>query len=142
MKKILLLISLLLLCGCSAKREEYFILSFDGNETAVGYDRVEDIEYIEGIDSYDFYLNRDEEAIVKRIVIYPDDLNDRQIILDGRPLPEKISEACKDFKGSYSDEMGHSCVISKDVKGTKTYAIFYGDILADDSDVLDRIEVW
>lgn len=139
MKKLLIVLILLLLVGCATKREEYYVLSFDDKSIAVGYDNVEALEGI-NIDSYSTYLNKKEEEIINKVVIYVNDINSL-IHLDNYPLNKGIKETCGDLKGELINNNGYACVLEKEVDKGHDYVIIYGDILDDDINRIDRIEV-
>ena len=142
MKKLLTLTAILLLCACSAKREDFYSLSFDGNTISVGYDKTEVLEGIEGIDSYGTYLNDKQEAIISKLVIYLNDLNSPLVMIDERPLSSGIMETCLDLDGELIEKNGYVCLIGKEVGNKENYIMIYGDILDDDLNRIDRIEVY
>ena len=142
MKKLLTLTAILLLCACSAKREDFYSLSFDGNTISVGYDKAEVLEGIEGIDSYGTYLNDKQEAIISKLVIYLNDLNSPLVMIDERPLSSGIMETCLDLDGELIEKNGYVCLIGKEVGNKENYIMIYGDILDDDLNRIDRIEVY
>ena len=139
MKKLLIILIAILLVGCATKREEYYVLSFDDKSIAVGYDNVEVLEGI-NIDSYSTYLNKKEEEIINKVVIYVDDIGSL-IYLDDYPLNKGIKETCGDLKGEFINNNGYACVLEKDVDKGHDYIVIYGDILDDDINRIDRIEV-
>ena len=139
MKKLLIIFIAILLVGCATKREEYYVLSFDDKSIAVGYDNVEVLEGI-NVDSYSTYLNKKEEEIINKIVIYVDDIGSL-IYLDDYPLNKGIKETCGNLKGELINNNGYACVLEKEVDKGHDYIVIYGDILDDDINRIDRIEV-
>ncbi|MBR0462622.1 MAG: hypothetical protein IJJ00_07915 [Erysipelotrichaceae bacterium] len=142
MKKLLLLLLIVIISGCAAKREDFYSLSFDGNDIAVGYDGTEMLDGVSGIDNYAYYLNDKEEKIISRLVIYLDDLNDPLVYIDDYPLNKGIKESCADLDGELIEKNGYACFIGKEVYKRENYIILYGDILDDDIDEIDRIEAY
>ncbi len=142
MKKLLSVMIVLLLCGCTAKREDFYSLSFDGHEIAVGYDKAEVLEGISGIDSYDVYLNDKSEEVISGVVIYLKDLNVPVLSIDGVQLNDGIRETCSAMNGELIEKNGYACLIGKEVRNRENYIVLYGDILDDDIDRIDRIEVY
>ena len=139
MKKVLVILLAILLVGCTTKREEYYILSFDDKSIAVGYDHKEVLEGI-NVDSYSTYLNKKEEEIINKVVLYVDDINSL-IYLDAYPLNKGIKETCADLRGELINNNGYACVLEKEVDKGHDYIVIYGDILDDDMNKIDRIEV-
>ena len=99
MKKVLLILLVILLVGCATKREEYYVLSFDDKSIAVGYDQKEVLEGI-NVDSYSTYLNKKEEEIINKVVLYVDDINSL-IYLDAYPLNKGIKETLLIISSSF-----------------------------------------
>lgn len=142
MKKILiLLIALLLLCGCAAKKEDYYNLNYDGALIVVGYDSVDMINGLDYIDSYTTYINDKEEEKLESIVIYPKD-RPAIISIDDTMLNDSIESNCELLNGEMINNNGKACVIHKTVDDKENYIIMYGDILSDDIDELDRLEIY
>ena len=133
---------MILISGCKAKREDFYRLSFDGNEIAVGYDSIRLLDGVSGIEAYGTYLDRKEEEIINKLVIYLDDLNDPLIYIDDYPLNKGIKESCADLSGELIEKNGYACFIGKTVNKRENYIILYGDILDDDIDKIDRIEAY
>ena len=142
MKKLAVILLVMLLCGCSAKREDFYSLSFDGHDISVGYDGVDLIRDLKTVDAYGSYLNDKDEEILNKLVVYTDDLDDPEVTVDGYKLVKGIKETCKDLDGELIENNGFACLIGKEVKGRENYIIIYGDILDDDINRIDRIEVY
>lgn len=142
MKKILvLLVVTILLTSCKAKREDYYNLTFEGATIATGYDNTDVISSINTIDSYDYELNKKEEQILNRLVIYVDDLNDKSVLIDDYSLNKGIIDTCNDLKGELVKNKGNICVLHKVVDDKNNIILLSGDILSQNIDKIDRIEV-
>lgn len=173
MKKIIIIfINILILCACSAKREEYYVFSFDDKSLAVGFDNVEiikenfsldikkqinDYEVIKDVDLYydnkpialiniSNYQNQtvdSNSAIISRLVYFFEDYKFKEYKIDGTTLKESIKENCDIFKGTYIERNGYACVFNKTVnKNINNVVIMHGDILSEDQDKLNNIEIY
>lgn len=140
MKKIVLFIFLIVLSACGQiRQEDLYTLNVDGVDITVGYDDVSVIN--DSIDSFTSYLDKDENDILNKIVVYLNDTNGN-ISLDGTTITSSISETCSLLNGELENKNGYVCLISKRVKKHDNYVLIYGDILSDDLDKTDRIEVY
>ena len=135
-KIITLLFVLTMLIACSAKKQEYFSLFINGKEVVVGYDAVDALAGIE-IENFDSY-KKDEKEIITYAEVYT---NNQIITINGISINQSIKQTCSDFNGEFIEKNGEACYISKRVNGRENYIILHGDILADDIDVVDRIEI-
>ena len=172
MKKIVaLVLSLILLCSCSAQRDDYYVFSFDDFSLVPGYDDVEFMrlvfqmdtpeklsagEKIENIDvifwdryfaSVDIENSGKKEidataAKVTRLVYYIDNYTFSRYALDGIELSESVKENCEKFNGEYVERNGYACAFGKKVKDKENIVILYGDILGIDQDKLDHLEIY
>ena len=141
MKKLLvLLIVVLFLTGCKAKKEDYYNLIFEDTTIVVGYDLTDVINDSLHINSYDYHLNKKEEEILDYLEIYVKDLDNPTIYIDDYKV-NGIKNTCSDLNGEIVSNNGNSCVLHKTIKDTENIIILHGDILNDDSNVVDRIEV-
>ena len=137
MKKIVtLLLVLILLFGCAAKKEEFYSLKFNGQELVVGFDETVDetlpIEY--GM------TELKKKTVLGKVVLYLNDV-DGHVYLNDYEL-NSIKDTCSAFSGEYIEKNGHACVIGKRIKKHDNYVVLYGDILSDNIDKVDRIEVY
>ena len=140
MKRLLVLLLCILLVSCKAKREDYYRLSFDGMDIAVGYDGTEVLGDPYDIDSYETFTDDKDNVRLKSLVVYLYDVYS-DVWIDDYKLTRGIKDTCKDLKGDFIDKNGHACFIGKEVNGRENYIILYGDILSDDLDRIDRIEI-
>lgn len=139
MKKFLLVLLLLSLVGCKAKKEDYYNLSFDDKTIVVGYDNVDVINGII-INSYTSHINKKEEEILDYVEIYLKDINTPLIYIDGYEA-KSITNTCNDLNGDVVTNNGNTCVLHKTIKDVDNIIILHGDILDDDIDKVDRVEV-
>lgn len=137
LKKLLIILNLFILVGCSSSREDYYILSFNNESIAVGYDDVNDVD-TSLLDSFSTISNKDKN-IVSSITVYTSDVGD--IYLNGTILNKGIKETCDVLNGEYGEKNGHVCLLSKRVHGHNNYILLYSDILSDDLDKIDHIVV-
>lgn len=170
MKKILIVISLLLLCSCS-KREDYYVFSFDDISITPGYDTVEFMHLVFDVKAdgtikgkqhmedvkvffWDKYFGsidigntrRKEadvdEAIVTRLELYLDNINYSVLKIGDVVLKESVKENCEMFGGEYIERNGYACAFGKKVKDRENVVILYGDILGADQDALSHLEIY
>lgn len=142
MKKILFILLLLLLTSCGTKRSSFYELKYNDSSVVVGCDNISIVENDEYIDSYSYYLNKNDEPILSKLVLYVDDLDNKNIYIDNHLLNEGIKETCASLKGELIDHNGYACLINKTVNKRENYILIYGDILADDINKINRIEVY
>lgn len=142
MKKIIsCLLILLLIFGCKAKKEDFYNLTFENTTIAVGYDNTDVINDNLHINDFDYYVDKKENEILNYIEIYVNDLDNKDIYIDDYKLGESITSTCSDLNGELVSNNGNACVLHKKVKDKENIAIFYGDILNDNIDLIDRIEI-
>ena len=170
MKKILLALSLLILCSC-VNREDYYVFSFDDYSITPGYDDVSfldiafDLDVPESIDGYQkikdvnmtffgkYFGDVDlvnptgkpieiKDAKVSKLVLYFSQLSDHAFKIDGIDLEKSVKTNCEVFNGEYIVRNGYACVIGKNVHGKKNVIILYGDIYAMDQDELNHMEIY
>lgn len=140
MKKYILLILLFLLSACGQiKQDDLYTLNINGSNITVGYDSLDKINDM--IDSYSFYIDKKDNEILNKLVVYLADANNN-ISIDGINVTDRISETCTLLNGELKTKNGYVCLISKRVKKHDNYILIYGDILNDDLDKTDRIEVY
>jgi hypothetical protein len=170
MKKILLALSLLLLCACT-HREDYYVFSFDDYSITPGYDDVSfldiafDLDVPESLEGYekisdinmtffgkyfgdvDLY-NPTKKAIdikdakLSRLTLYFSQLADHTFKIDDIELEKSIKKNCEIFNGEYIVRNGYACAIGKKVHGMDNIIILYGDIYAMDQDELNHLEIY
>ena len=164
------LFCLLILCGC-AKREDYYIFSFDDYSLAVGYDdgeylkvafdvdikdELEPFEVISDLDIY--YLDKyfaivdisndskknieSDKAVVTRFKYFLKDIPFTTYKINDIELSKSIKDNCEQFNGEYIDRNGKACVIGQVVDDKQNVIIMKGDIFAIDDDELDNIEIY
>ena len=171
MKKLsIILLILLLLCGCSS-RSDYFDLGIDDYSITVGYD---DCEYLklaydfdvkqqlaekQVIDDVNIYLFDDllgvgqitnpknkvienKDGILSKLVVYLNDLNGRKLKLNSQELDESIKTNCDSFNGTYVEKNGYACIIENNVDDKLNVVELYGDYLNIDQDKLDHIVIY
>lgn len=166
MKKIIvLLILLLMLSGCTS-RKDFDVISIDDYSITVGYDDVEFLniafklklpetlkknEVIESIDlnTYSSRLgeveitnpkNKDvsiEKGIVTKATFYIQELEGKKLRINDTLLSSSVKENCNSFNGEYVKNNGYACIIDN----KKDTIILYGDLLEVDQDKLYRIEI-
>lgn len=166
MKKIVvLLILLLMLSGCTS-RKDFDVISIDDYSITVGYDDVEFLniafnlklpetlkknEVIESIDlnAYSSRLgeveitnpkNKDvsiEKGIVTKATFYIQELEGKKLRINDTSLSSSVKENCNSFNGEYVKNNGYACIIDN----KKDTIILYGDLLEVDQDKLYRIEI-
>ena len=170
MKKLLGILLCLFLVSC-AKREDYYILSFEGYRITVGYDDVTYLrqfldfeckdtlkgnEVIEDIDLYydgeflgtmSLYNKLDSQcdstdAIISKLTIYLCDNDIEDYYLDGDKLEKSIASSCEIVDGKLLKQNGVACLLEKNVHGKKDTVVLYGDILNIDQDILDHLEIY
>ena len=56
MKKLLILLLVLMCCGCQAKREDYYVLHFDDYSLTPGYDNAEYVKLVYTFDIPEEYV--------------------------------------------------------------------------------------
>lgn len=140
MKKIILIsLLLLMIVGCSPKKEEYYNLTFEDITIAVGFDQVDILSELH-VNSYTTHFNKKEEEIVDYIEVYVNDLSSKDIYLNDYKL-ESIKNTCGNLNGELVSNNGNACVLHNYLKDTENVVILYGNILNDNSDEIDRIEV-
>ena len=171
MKKIIIILSLILLCSCSADRNLYYNLHFDDYSIVVGYDDLEYInlvfdsdvkdklekkEEIKDIELFffnDYFANIDivneknktikaKQALVSRLDLYLANIPMKEIKIDDQILSRSVKENCEIFDGDYLSNNGYGCVFGKKVDSKYNYVILHGDILNLDQDELSRIEIY
>ena len=170
MKKILIILSLLMLCSC-AKREDYYIFSFDNYSITPGYDDVNfmdiafDLDVPDKLDGYEeikdvsmtffgkYFGSVDianptnkpiavSDAVVTRLTIYFSQLTDYTFKINDIELAKSIKDNCRQFDGEYIVRNGYACAIGQKVHGKKNVVILYGDIYAKDQDELNHLEIY
>ena len=170
MKKFLVLLLLILLCGCNAEREDYYVLSFDDYTICVGYDDAEFVKLVYDVElpdvlspeqtvgdlELDFWgkefgtvsftnpKNKEiasGEAILSKAVFYLEQTGSHVLKIDDVELSNSVKENCSILQGEYIEKNGTACVIGKKVKDKDNVLILYGDIFSIDQDELSRIEI-
>lgn len=143
MKKLLVLFIVLLLAGCSPKKEDFYNLTFDGITIAVGYDNTDLIKENNVVDDYSYELNKKEEEIINHLVLYRRDLNNpNSLMIDNYSLSKGIIETCNDLNGELKSNNGNYCLLHKTVDNKENIIVLTGNILNNDIDDIDRIEVF
>ena len=171
MKKLFLLLTALLLCSCSAEREEYYTFSFDNYTIAPGYDDVEYMRLVFKVELpetlaaesklenkevyfWDKYFglidieNRTkkdvpiEQAKISKMILYLDNIGASKYGLDGRDFDSSVKANCDYYGGQYIERNGYACAFGKVVDNRENVVILYGDILAEDQDQLHHIEIY
>ncbi len=170
MKKILLALSLLILCSCT-HREDYYVFSFDDYTITPGYDDVSfldiafDLDVPESLAGYEklkdvrmtffgkYFGEADlfnptskpidiKDAKLEKLTLYLSQLSDHTFMIDGIELVESIKENCETFNGEYVVRNGYACVIGKIVHGKNNIIRLFGDIYAKDQDELNHLEIY
>lgn len=140
MKKIIIFILLLLiLVGCSPKKEEYYNIKIEDEIVAVGYDTVSTIDNLP-INSYKTHLDKKENEILDYLEFYIDDLANKDVYIDETKI-STITGTCDELGGEIVTNNGKACVLHKKVKEDNDIVILYGNILDDDTNRVDRVEV-
>lgn len=170
MKKIVVLLSLLLLTSCT-KRDDYYKLSIDDYSISVGYDDakyldtafdfeldgvLEKNEIVKDVDIYllnefvgniDFYNNENKnisayDSTIGKLTLYVKDIPERTIKINDVNLDKSIKTNCETFSGKYINKNGYACVISKPIKDKLNVIELHGDYLNEDQDLLDHITIY
>ena len=170
MKKILLALSLLILCSC-VNREDYYVFSFDDYSITPGYDDVSfvDIAFdlnvpdqLEGFGKlkdvrmtfFGKYFGEIDlinptnkpidikDAKVSKLTLYLSQLADYTFRINGVELERSVKDNCIIFNGEYVVRNGYACLIGKKVNAKKNYIVLYGDIYAMDQDELNHLEIY
>ena len=139
MKKFIIIFTLLLLFGCSPKREDFYNLKVGESLFVVGFD-----DYIEDnnfINDYSFFEDEKGNKKLNYIEMYIDDTNGEAIFIDDYKLKESISNTCSDLNGDLVEKNGHACVLHKAIKNNENIITISGDILDDNLDKIDRITI-
>lgn len=140
MKKILLIcLVLLLLSACSPKREEFYNLTIDGTTVVIGYDNKEVIDNL-SINDFETYTDSKENEILDYVEVYVRDLSNNKVVIDDYEITS-IKNTCNDLNGEIVTNNGSACVLHKTIKDKENVVILYGDILSDNTDLVNRIEV-
>ena len=172
MKKLLLLLmSVLLLSGCTSEREDYYIFSFGDYTIAPGYDDVEytrlifELELPETLEAqqtlekrevyfWDRYLadinigNDSKKQIpiekgkVTKLAFFLSNYPDVVYKIDDIELSSSVKENCEKFAGEYIERNGYACAFGKTVGKKNNIVVLYGDIFAVDQDKLDHVEIY
>lgn len=170
MKKILLLLSLLLLTACG-KREDYYIFSFDNFTIAPGYDNVEFLKLIfdvnvqeelgaeEKLEDVEIYFWNEylgsvdlinegmrivpiDKALVSRVELYLDNLPYTTLKINDTILSDSVKENCEMFGGEYLERYASACAFGQKVDKKSNIVILYGDVLGIDQDKLAHLEIY
>ena len=170
MKKIfVLLLTLLFLCSCqSVKREDFYIVSFDSDSIAVGYDNVDYLnlhllfdqrETLSGYETVkDITFNRMgsffgtgnitnfnkkekgfNEGIITSLTVYLKDAGGT-FAIDGNPVSH-VSEACELISGEMIYEKTPVCKAEKQANEGTLVMYLFSDILNLDQDLIDRVSI-
>lgn len=140
MKKIIILIFLLLiLTSCGAKKEDFYNVTLEDKTIAVGYDKVDLLDNLH-INSYKTYIDKKDNEILDYIEFYVKDLSNENVYIDDYQT-KSIKNTCNDLGGEIVSNNGDACVLYKQVKDNNNIIILHGNILADDTDKIDRIEI-
>lgn len=139
MKKFIIIFTLLLLFGCSPKREDFYNLKVGESLFVVGFDDyIEDNNYI---NDYSFFEDEKGNKTLDYIELYIDDTNGEDVYIDDYKLEENIIDNCSNLNGELVNNNGNACVLHRTVKNKENVIIMYIDILDDDTKKLDRLEV-
>ena len=139
MKKFIIIFTLLLLFGCSPKREDFYNLKVGESLFVVGFDDyIEDNNYI---NDYSFFEDEKGNKTLDYIELYIDDTNGEDVYIDDYKLEENIIDTCSNLNGELVNNNGNACVLHKAIKNKENVIIMYIDILDDDTKKLDRLEV-
>ena len=170
MKKWLVILITIILCGCSFRNDVYK-LSIDDYVISVGYDDVEylkvvynfelpDIfsgnEVIDGVNMYLFdsllgvgqFTNTSKKeiesnkAVLTKLTIYLNDLGNRKFMLNDELLDSSIKTNCDKFNGTYISKNGYACVIETNEHKKHNVIELYGDYLNMDQDQLDHMVIY
>lgn len=148
-KNVVILIALLILVGCKQKeiikREDYYNVSCGSLYFVPGFDEktyeqsgdITNIEYRTSLIRNMFNKVEGEKEVLSYVEFYT---HGDLIKIDGL-VENKIDKACSDFNGELINKNGVACYIGKRVEGRENYIILHGDILADDINIIDRVEV-
>lgn len=171
MKKLITIITLILLLSSCSNRNNYYVLSFDNYSLAVGYDDVEFLKLVFTIDSDEImqpnelrenvevlfwdrhfaymdiinYKKKEidiDKAIVCKADIYLSNLEMETYKINGIELSSSVKENCKKFNGELVERNGYACVIGKQVDDKDNVVVLHGDIYNVDQDLLSRIEIY
>ena len=170
LKRIILLLSIFLLCSCSFK-SDYFTLYVDDYSFTVGYDNIEYLKYtfdldvedtleanqtIKDINVYSFdklfckvdienlkdkTINSDD-AIISKLTLYCLDVGDRTYKINDTVLDKFVTSDCDKFNGNLIKKNGYACIIEKQDKDKMSVIELHGDILNLDQDKLDHIVIY
>jgi len=139
MKKILIiLITLLCLTACAAKRDDFYVFGYGTKSIAVGYDEECD-EFINNKKTYDEDKKKD---IITYAEAYVKDLADNGYLhysIDGIDLDTSVKSNCEKLNGRLVENNGYTCVISKNTDDKLLILELHGNVLNDDMDELDHI---
>lgn len=138
MKKLIILLLLLMLIGCSPKKEDFYNLKIGDYTFVVGYD--EEIQENEFINDYSFYEDEKGNKSLNYIEIYLDDVNS-DIYIDEYKLDKGLKDSCLDLNGELIDDNSISCVLHKEIKDKDNVVVISNDILEDNINEIKRIEV-
>ena len=161
---------MLALCSC-AKREDYYVFSFNDYSITPGYDDVSftriafDLNTPDTLEAYEELKEIDlrfrnsyfgsvdimnptnkqidtKDGSIQKLTIYFNQLADYTFRIDGIELLDSVRENCDLFKGEYVERNGYACAFGKKVHGRKNIVILYGDIFAQDQDQLSHLEIY
>ena len=152
MKKIIVLIVLVILIGCSTKKEDYYNFSIDNYNITIGYDDYDYLSTVFDIGEEEFTLvNKhfanyeygiiDKKEVITYLEFYIKDFGSIYKI-DDIELSKSIKQNCESFAGEYIDKKTKGCIIQKQVGDYTNAIILSGDILNDDLDELSKIEIY
>ena len=137
MKKIVVLLLLILLSGCLFNK--YYAVTFDDVTITVGKDDTSVLN--DKVDSYEASSDSKGNEYLSKIVVYLDDLDNKEVKIDNYIISKGIKDSCSDLNGEYIENNGEACLITKTIRGKANSITLYGDLLSDDIDEVNRIEV-
>lgn len=171
MKKIFLLFCFFILISCAPK-ENFFELGIDNYLITVGKDNAEYLKTIYdfnlpekingytsvkdvnislinnffGVASFKNYKKKEvpsDSAIIEKLTIYVNDLEGREIKINGEVLDSSIKRNCDKYQGKYIKRNGYACVIENNINDKYLNVIeLYGDYLNINQDELDHLVVY
>lgn len=169
MKKLLILLLVLMCCGCSAKREDFYVLHFDDYSLAPGYDNAEYVKlvytfdipetlepgqsYETGLYSFGKHLGdavftnytkkeiSSDKAILSKLSLFFRENPYYLYSIDDYELSPYVSENNEHFNGEYIKRDGTASVFGKMVGKKKNVIILQGDIYGMDQDEIYRITI-
>ena len=152
MKRLIFILIIFLISGCSVERKDFYNLSIDEYKIVVGYDGY---EYLNSV----FKLNKneltlldkhfanfeygiiDKKEVITYLEFYTKDFGSIYRI-DEIELSKSIKQNCDAFNGDYIDKKTKGCIIQKQVGNYTNAIILSGDILDDKLDHMNKIEVY